>query len=387
MAARTVKPVKKPAKAKASRAPVTRAPVLGLEFGTSSARALVVDALTGETLGSAEAKYPHGVDGVITSKTDPHLARQDPQDYTDARLKALRSALSLAKRSHKVDPSTIRGVGVSATGSTPIPLNGRTAVGLWNKHRKNLDAMAWIWKDHTAHAEAQEITDLATKQGRPYLSKCGGAYSSEWYWSKALRCHRQNPGLGAEITTWIALSDFEPYLLTGAPDGPIPRNLCAAGHKAMYHESWGGLPDPEFLEALHPGLSRLRDDYAKPVASDSVAGTMPAHIARINGLPAGVPVAVGAIDAHLGAVGSGCSPGTLVKIIGTSTCDCIAVPLSQELPDIPGVCGIVPESILPGHHGIEAGQSAVGDIFNWFVARVLGRSGDAASTTHASLRA
>jgi L-ribulokinase len=253
--------------------------------------------------------------------------------------------------------------------------------------RKNPDAMAWLWKDHTAHAEAEEITDLARKQGRPYLSKCGGVYSSEWYWSKILRCHRVNPKLAARANTWMELSDWMPYILLGAPNGPIPRNLCAAGHKAMYHESWGGLPAADFLDALHPGLSRLRDDYARPVASDTCAGTVPAHSARINGLPAGIPVAVGAIDAHLGAVGSGCAPGTLVKIIGTSTCDCIAVPLSQHLPDIRGVCGIAPESILPGHHGIEAGQSAVGDIFNWFVSRVLGHSGAAAIKAHAELTA
>src|SRR5262249_24836243 len=151
----------------------------------------------------------------------------------------------------------------------------------------------------------------------------------------------------------------------------IQRNLCAAGHKAMYHESWGGLPAADFLEALHPGFSRLRENYEKPMASDKIAGTLPQYTALAHKLAPGIPVAVGAIDAHLGAVGSGLAPGTLVKIIGTSTCDCIAVPLSQELPDIPGVCGIVPESILPGHHGIEAGQSAVGDIFNWLVSRVL----------------
>jgi L-ribulokinase len=364
-----------------------RAPVIGLDFGTSSVRALIVDANTGETLGSAAATYKHGTDGVITSPTDPHLARQDPLDYTDARLQAVQSALKQAQRAHSIDPTTIRAIGVSATGSTPVPMSGRAAIGLQEKYRKTPDAMAWLWKDHTAHAEAQEITDLAKKLGRPYLSKCGGVYSSEWYWSKALRCHRQNPNLAAEITTWIELSDWIPYLLTGAPEGPIPRNLCAAGHKAMYHESWGGLPDAEFLDALHPGLSRLRNDFAKPVASDKVAGFMPQHTARVNGLPANIPIAVGAIDAHLGAVGSGCAPGTLVKIIGTSTCDCIAVPLSQELPDIPGVCGIVPESILPGHHGIEAGQSAVGDIFNWFVSRILGHSGDQAAKAHADLTA
>jgi L-ribulokinase len=360
---------------------------MGLDFGTSSVRALVVDAFTGETLGSAAANYPHGVDGVVTSKTDPHLARQDPLDYRDAREKAMRSALSQARRSHKVEPSTLRAIGVSATGSTPIPMRNRAALALANEFRKNPDAMAWLWKDHTAHAEAEEITDLAKKQGRPYLSKCGGVYSSEWYWSKILRCHRVNPKVAAEADMWIELSDWIPYLLIGAPSGPLPRNLCAAGHKAMYHESWGGLPAADFLDALHPGLSRLREDYDRPVASDKPAGTVPPFTARLNGIPSGIPIAVGAIDAHLGAVGSGCAPGTLVKIIGTSTCDCIAVPLSQDLPDIPGVCGIAPESILPGHHGIEAGQSAVGDIFNWFVSRILGHTGDAAAKAHAELTA
>jgi L-ribulokinase len=374
--------------AKKASTKVARAPVLGLDFGTSGVRALVVDALSGEALGSVEKPYQHGVNGVITSKSDPHLARQDPQDYGDAMRAAIRSALNQARIKHKMDPESIRGVGTSATGSTPIPFTqGRIALGLEQKFRKEPDAMAWLWKDHTAHAEAQEITDLATKQGRPYLSKCGGVYSSEWYWSKILRCCRVNPRVAARLATWVELSDWTPYLLAGAPEGPLARNLCAAGHKAMYHESWGGLPAAEFLDALHPGLSRFRDDYATPVAPGTLVGTVPAHTAKVNRLPRGAAVAVGAIDAHLGAVGSGCAPGTLVKIIGTSTCDCVAVPLSQELPDIPGVCGIVPESILPGHHGIEAGQSGVGDIFNWFVSGVLGRSGEAAGRAHAELTA
>lgn len=368
----------------------TPAAVLGIDFGTSSVRALIVDAHDGRTLGSGVADYRRGDAGVITSTSDPHLARQHPADYIECLPIAVQAAIKQAREvTPSFDASAIRGVGVDATGSTPIPVDRHNApLALSPDFANEPDAMAWLWKDHTAHAEAAEITRLAREQQRPYLAKCGGAYSSEWYWSKILHCQRANPRVAQAAHSWVEFCDWAPAWLCGQNDpAAIRRSICAAGHKGMYHANWGGLPAADFLDALAPGLSRFRESYATPtLASDKKAGTLAASIAQKLGLPAGIPVAVGALDAHYGAVGAGCAPGTLVKIIGTSTCDCIVAPLSLPLADIPGVCGVVPESILPDHHGIEAGQSAVGDIFNWFVTRVLGHAGGGASASaHASL--
>jgi len=373
-------------------------PVLGIDFGTNSVRALIVDASNGRTLGSSVAEFRRGEAGIITSPDDRHLARQHPADYVESLPVAVRGAVEQARQAAPgFDATTIRGIGVDATGSTPIPVDRRnTPLAMLPEFADEPDAMAWLWKDHTAHAEAAEITRLARERQRPYLAKCGGTYSSEWYWSKILRCHRVNPRVAEAAFAWVEFADWIPAYLCGQTDPTtIKRGLCAAGHKGMYHAAWGGLPAADFLDALstggsapHPKLSRLRERFATPaVAADKPAGALAPQIAQQLGLPAGIPVAVGAIDAHCGAVGSGCAPGTLVKIIGTSTCDCIAVPLSQPLADIPGVCGIAAESILPDHHGIEAGQSAVGDIFNWFVSRVLGHTGPAAGAAHAKLTA
>ncbi len=351
---------------------------IGVDYGTSSARVVVFDAATGEDVGSGMYAYPSGVEGVVVSDADPNLARQRPKDYLDGFVVACGAAVKDASEraaAGKTGFSADRvvGIGVDATGSTPIPVaRDGTALAMLPEFANDPAAMAWLWKDHTAHAEAAEITDLANKRGEPYLAKCGGAYSSEWYWSKMLKCERSSARVAGAAHSWVEQSDFIPAWLTGntAP-GTMMRNVCAAGHKGMYNPAWGGLPSREFLEALSPGFSRYRETYAeRAVAADRCAGGLRAEVAARVGLPAGIPVAVGAIDAHMGAVGAGVAPGTLVKIIGTSTCDCMVWPMSEPLADIPGVCGIVPESILPGMHGIEAGQSAVGDIFNWFAGKI-----------------
>jgi len=240
---------------------------------------------------------------------------------------------------------------------------------LHKRFARHAGAMAWLWKDHTGVAEAEEITELARSIRPKYLAKCGGVYSSEWFFSKILHCLRTSPEVFAAAATWVELADFVPAALTGneAP-GHLRISICAAGHKAMYHDDWGGYPDREFLSKLDPKLGELRDRLAAEAFTIAEsAGKLSGAWARRTGLPEGIPVAVGAFDAHLGAVGSGIETGTLVKIIGTSTCDMMVVPGGEALPDIPGLCGIVPGSILPGYHGLEAGQSAVGDIFNWFV--------------------
>jgi L-ribulokinase len=260
---------------------------------------------------------------------------------------------------------------VAATGSTPLPLDAHgSPLALDPAFAADRSALAWLWKDHTAHAEAAEITAGARELRPHYLARCGGTYSSEWFWAKALHCRRVAPAVFRATHTWVELCDWVPALLCGVTSAErIVRGVCAAGHKAMYHTDWGGLPDPEFLATLDPELGELQPRCVSAVKTvQEPAGHLCAAWAERTGLPAGLPVATGALDAHLGAVGSGIRPGRLVKILGTSTCDMLVVPGDESIPDIPGLCGIVPSSILPGYHGLEAGQSAVGDIFGWYVA-------------------
>jgi L-ribulokinase len=344
--------------------------VLGVDYGTNSVRAVVVATADGAEAGSCVFPYPSGEAGILLDAKDPNLARQNPADYVDGFMHAASGALRAARRRRGVRPENIVGIGVDTTASTPLPVDRQgTPLAMLPAFRNNPAAHAWLWKDHTSFAEAAEITDLARRDGEGYLTKCGGVYSSEWYWSKILHCRRTAPKVADAAYAWLEQADFIPAFLTGNtnPD-TLPRDICAAGHKAMYHEQWGGLPRREFLGKLDPGLVGVAEHYCTPAkTSDQVAGYLTEEIARRVGLPPQLPVAVGVIDAHAGAVGAGVKPGTLVKIIGTSTCDMMVAPMDRPLPDIPGLCGIVPGSIVPGMYGLEAGQSAVGDIFNWFV--------------------
>jgi L-ribulokinase len=229
--------------------------------------------------------------------------------------------------------------------------------------------MVWLWKDHTGYAEATQITELASRIRPHYLSKIGGVYSSEWWWSKILHCKKTAPDVFEAARSWMEICDWIPAVLVGttAPD-QVKRSICAAGHKAMFNDSWQGLPDEEFLEALSSGLGSLRPRlYDTAYTADTRAGCLSAAWAKKLGLSKNVAVAVGAFDAHMGAVGAGISIGSLVKIVGTSTCDIMIHPHQEKLNDIPGVCGIVDGSVMDGYYGIEAGQSGVGDIFLWFV--------------------
>ena len=338
---------------------------IGLDYGTNSVRALIVDVRNGREVGTAVWEYAHGTHGVILAR-DPNLARQHPSDY----LTGAETAIKKALRQAKVKPAQIIGIGVDTTGSTPLPVDAAgKPLAFAKRFAKNPAALAWLWKDHTSVAEAAEITALA-KQMRPqYLAKCGGTYSSEWFFSKILHCLHTAPEVFAAAHTWVECADWIPAVLTGtdAPD-KLTVGVCAAGHKAMYNDEWGGYPDAEFLGKLDSKLGELRSRLRpKAHTIDRAVGKLTAEWAKRTGLPAGIPVAVGAFDAHLGGVGCGIAPGTLAKIIGTSTCDMMVVPVGTNLADIPGLCGIVNGSILPGYYGLEAGQSAVGDIFNWFV--------------------
>ncbi len=359
---------------------------IGLDYGTNSVRALIVDVKTGEEIGAHVWNYAHGDAGILLDRRNPDLARQHPQDYLDGIGKSVKGALAQAARRKGFRAADVIGIGVDTTGSTPIPVDADgEPLAFSAAFARDAAAMAWLWKDHTGHAEAAEITEAAAKRRPQYLAKCGGTYSSEWFWSKILHCARTSPRVFKAAFTWVECADWIPAVLTGTTHPvAIKRCICAAGHKAMFHPDWGGYPDTRFLASLDRGLAAVRHtlpNWAYDVA-DAVGWLTPEWAARL-GLPAGIPVAAGAFDAHLGGVGSGIEPGVLVKIIGTSTCDMTVAPLSKRLPDIPGLCGIVPESILPGYYGLEAGQSAVGDIFNWFVNRL--QPGGPARGSHAAL--
>jgi L-ribulokinase len=350
---------------------------IGLDYGTSSVRGLLVRLGDGMEVATCVFAYPHGTDGVVLDARDPHLARQHPQDYLDGAECVIRGVLAEARTSvPQFDPAEVVGLGIDTTGSTPIPVTADgTPLALTPEFADHPAAMAYLWKDHTGHAEAVQITEVAAQMRPEYLAKCGGAYSSEWFWSKILRCLRADPAVFHAAHTWVEHADWMPAVLTGnamtgntAPQ-TLKRGICAAGHKAFFHPEWNGWPDEDFLAALDSRLIPLRDTLpAETFPVGVAAGTLSADWAQRTGLPVGLPVSVGAFDAHLGGVGAGIAPGTLVKNVGTSTCDMMVAPLSDAMPDIPGLCGIVPESILPGSWGLEAGQSAVGDIFNWSVA-------------------
>jgi L-ribulokinase len=343
---------------------------IGLDYGTNSVRALVVNVANGAEVGTAVWGYGHGTQGVILSR-DPNLARQHPGDYIRGAKITIRKALADAKKNVRgFRPEQVIGLGVDTTGSTPLPVdaNGQP-LAFQKRFADHPAALAWLWKDHTGVNEAGEITTLAKRLRPQYLAKCGGVYSSEWFWSKILKCLSVAPEVFNAAHAWVELADYVPAALTGTehPDKFIA-GVCAAGHKAMWNAKWGGHPDAAFLSRLNPKLGQLRDRLTTRVCAidKSVGGLTPAW-AKQTGLTAGIPVAVGAFDAHLGAVGCGVAPGTLVKIIGTSTCDIAIASNTKKLADIPGLCGIVDGSVRPGYFGLEAGQSAVGDLFNWLV--------------------
>jgi len=363
---------------------------IGFDYGTNSVRCVLVDCKNGKELSTCVYPYESGELGILLDKKDHNVARQNPADYLKGLKVTVKGAIKAAKKaSKKFDPKKIIGIGVDTTGSTPIPVDAEgKPLALKKAFKKNLNACVWLWKDHTGHAEAAQITALAEKERPHYLAKCGGTYSSEWFFSKVLHCLQVDPAVYDAAFTWVEHADWIPAILTGT-DHPsqIKRGRCAAGHKAMFSDTWGGYPDRDFLKALDPKLERLRNTLGDTTHTVSdKAGDLTKDWAKTLGLPAGIPVAIGAFDAHLGGVGSGIQPDTLVKIIGTSTCDMVVAPNTTELPDVPGICGIVDGSILPGYFGLEAGQSAVGDIFLWYVNELKPNKQDHVGLTKKALK-
>jgi len=359
---------------------------LGLDFGTNSVRALVVRCADGAEYGSRVVDYPSGAQGVLLDPNDGHLARQYPGDYLFSLEESVMGALAEAAARPDFDASKIVGVGVDTTGSSPLPVDDRNCpLALSERWKSNLSAQCWLWKDHTGWREAAKITELSARIRPQFIAKCGGTYSSEWFWSKIWHCLSVDPAVFESAYSWVEIADWIPSVLAGVTDPLlVKRGVCAAGHKALYSDDWGGLPDKALLSELDPRLGELRGRlYEKAHDANEPAGSLCPEWAAKLGLAAGIPIAIGEFDVHYGAIGCGVREGMLVKVIGTSTCDICVVSADKPVADIPGICGIVKGAVLPGFYGIEAGQSAVGDIFRWWVEGVLG--GDAA--LHAQLTA
>lgn len=341
--------------------------VLGLDFGSDSVRALVVNTATGEELASGVSYYKRWMEGKYSIPSISQF-RHHPQDYLDSMTEAVK--IALAECGEEVRENVV-GIGVDTTGSTPCAVNEKgEALALLDEFKENPNAMFILWKDHTAVQEAAEINERARSWGGvDYTKYEGGVYSSEWFWAKILHILRKDEEVRKAAFSWVELCDWIPAVLTGNTDPlTMKRSRCAAGHKAMWHEEWGGLPSEEFLVGLDPLLAGLRDRlYEKTYTSDEKAGNLTAEWAEKLGLPEGIAVAVGAFDAHMGAVGAGITEKTIVKIMGTSTCDIMIAP--YEVIDnklIRGICGQVDGSVMPGVVGLEAGQSGFGDVYAWF---------------------
>lgn len=347
---------------------------IGVDYGTNSVRVLIVDLADGTEVATSVVNYPTGDLGIILDHNQPTLARQSPRDYVNCFCQGMREAVAAALDaepgpSGRFAPERVAGIGVDSTGSTPLPVDASGVPLAFQAKYENVPAAnAWLWKDHTSIEEAAAITDRVYELNNGYLERCGGVYSSEWYWSKIWHCLRENPEVFDAAYSWVELADFIPAYVTGNLDPlTLKRGVCGAGHKAMWDPRHDGLPSADFLASLEPKLVAAREHYNNAAeTADKVAGYLTEEIASQTGLVAGIPVAVGAFDCHMGAVGAGVKAGTLVKIMGTSTCDILTLPMDATLQTIPGVCGVVPGSVLPDSYGIEAGQSAVGDIFRWF---------------------
>jgi L-ribulokinase len=341
--------------------------VIGIDYGTDSVRTVVVDTTNGTIAGTSVFEYPRWKKGLYC---DPSLNqfRQHPLDYIAGLEQTVKDSLKGLSRDI-ID--NIGGITIDTTGSTPIAVD-KEGIPLSMKpgFEEDPDAMFILWKDHTSVKEAEEINVLARSWGGTDFTKYeGGVYSSEWFWAKILHTIRKNKKVRENAFSWVEHCDWLPALLCGNTDPlKIKRSRCAAGHKAMWHPDFKGLPDKEFLEKLDPWLKGLRDRlYSETYTCDIPVGTLSREWSKKLSLPDDVKVGVGAFDAHLGAVGGEIKPYQLIKIMGTSTCDML-VSLMEEVGKklVAGICGQVDGSIVPGMLGLEAGQSAFGDVYAWF---------------------
>lgn len=340
--------------------------VIGLDYGSDSCRSIIIDAHTGEELATSVKYYSRWMDGKYCV---PHKDqyRQHPLDYLEGLEYTIKDALS---KSPAGTAENVVGIAFDTTGSTPCFTDKEgTPLALTPGFEENPNAMFILWKDHTSVKEADEINALAAKWDVDYTQFEGGIYSSEWVWAKVLHVLREDETVRKAAYSWIEYCDWLPAVITGnTKPEEVKRSRCAAGHKAMWHESWGGLPSEDFLTKLDPLLSGYRDRlFEKTYDSSEVVGSLTPEWAAKLGLSENVKVGVGAFDAHMGAVGGEVVEKSFVRIMGTSTCDIMTASYSDvQHKLIPGICGQVDGSVLPGMVGLEAGQSAFGDVYAWF---------------------
>lgn len=340
--------------------------VIGVDYGTDSVRSVLVDAADGSEIAADVFYYPRWKAGAYCDAAINQF-RQHPQDYVEGLETTIKNCIAKAGNDAA---KKIKAISIDTTGSTPVAVDASgTPLALLPEFKENPNAMFVLWKDHTATKEAAEINAHAATNGKGFLKFVGGIYSSEWFWAKLLHLLRTDEKVRTAMHSWVEHCDWIPFLLTGGNDvQQMKRGVCSAGHKALWAEAFGGLPEDDFFATLDPLLKGFTKKlFTDTYTSDKAAGTISKEWSARLGLPQDVVIGVGAFDAHMGAVGGQIEPYHLSKVMGTSTCDMLVAP-ANEVNDIlvRGICGQVPGSVIPSMIGMEAGQSAFGDVYAWF---------------------
>lgn len=340
--------------------------VIGVDYGTDSVRSIIVDASNGKEIAASVFYYPRWKNGMYCNPSKNQF-RQHPLDYVEGLESTIKDCLSKAG---STVAANVKAIAIDTTGSTPVAVDeSGTPLAMVKGFEENPNAMFVLWKDHTGVKEAGEINDHAQKFETNYLQFVGGIYSSEWFWAKLLHILREDASVRKALYSWVEHCDWIPFLLTGGKQASaIKRSRCAAGHKALWAEEFGGLPPENFFSSLDPLLKGITSRlFEQTYTSDKSAGNLSTEWAQKLGLSTDVIVGVGAFDAHMGAVGGQIDPYHLSKVMGTSTCDMLVAPTVEIKGKlVKGICGQVPGSIIPGMMGLEAGQSAFGDAYAWF---------------------
>jgi len=340
--------------------------VIGVDYGTDSVRAVLVNAANGNEVATSVFYYPRWKKQLYCNATNSQF-RQHPLDYIEGLEATITQCLQAAG---KDVAALVKAISIDTTGSTPIAVNKQgVPLSLLPEFAENPNAMFVLWKDHTSVKEAAEINEHATKYPINYLQFVGGIYSSEWFWAKLLHVLRVDEQVRNHLYSFVEHCDWIPFLLTGANDAAnIKRGVCSAGHKALWAKEFNGLPPNDFFSALDPLLDGITDKlFTETYTADKSVGKLSKEWANKLGLSTNVLVGVGAFDAHMGAVGGQIEPYHLSKVMGTSTCDMLVAPLEEvQSKLVKGICGQVPGSIIPSMMGLEAGQSAFGDVYAWF---------------------